>query len=229
MSDDDRKILSLKPQAAQVKELPPHPDDVAGRPPLPVPGVDAYIAENWANDLPKGNPLDLVRPNGLGGETTRRVEQVKQERRRRADTSYEYNHRLSVNHALLDHGNFAYRFINDTSGRLHELTVNDDWDVVKDPSVKTDNDNTGAPVRKLVGANQDGSPIYAFLCRKPLQYHKEDRKRKAQRTDEMMAQIKRGAVKSPDGAAALDQSTTYIPDGGISITQAKGKVTSYQP
>ncbi len=204
---DDRKVLTLNKPA---KVLTPHPDDVSSSPSV--------------------NPLEkILAEAGVVPVQSKRIEEVKTERRRRADTSNEFTHRLSVNHALLDHGKYAYRFVNDTSGRLHELTVNDDWDVVKDPSVKTDNNNEGAPVRKLVGANQDGSPVYAFLCRKPLQYHKDDRKRKSQRTDELMAQIKRGAVKSPDGAAALDKSTTYIPDGGISITQAKGKVSSFQP
>jgi hypothetical protein len=162
-------------------------------------------------------------------ETSKRAEEVRSERRRRADTTHEYSHRLSVNEALLDHTRFAYRFINDTGGRLHERTVNDDWDVVKDPSVKSDADGNGAPVRKLVGTNLDGSPVYAYLCQKPIEYHRADRAQKQRRTDETMKSIVQGKSKDPD-ALSIEQPTAYIPsDGGTSVTYAQAKATSYKP
>ena len=179
------------------------------------------------------HPADLIQPPP---PPTARIEEVRAERRRRTDTSQEYNTRLSVNEGLMDRHKYAYRFINDTGGRLHELTVNDDWDVVKDPRVKSDNDNQGAPVRKLVGSNQDGSPIYAYLCRKLKTYYVADRKSKAKRTDDLEAELKRGVVRpiTVDGVkeatASTADPTVYIPEGGISISHApRAKVTQYQP
>lgn len=158
----------------------------------------------------------------------KRTEEIRAQRRRRADTTGEHGGRLNVNEALLDHNQFAYRWINDSAGRVDHLTTKDDWDIIRDPTVKDDSNSEGAPVRQLVGSKVDGSPLYAYLCRKPIEFHKEDRAKKQARTTELEKQIMRGVVKAP-GALSTDNATAYIPDGGSnSISDAKGTQT-YKP
>jgi hypothetical protein len=158
----------------------------------------------------------------------KRVEEVRAQRRRRADTTGEFGGKLHVNAALLDHNQFAYRWINDSAGRIDELTIRDDWDIIRDPSIKDDANSEGAQVRQLVGSKVDGSPLYAYLCRKPIEFHKADRAKKHARTNELEKQIMRGVVKGP-GALSTDNGTAYVPDGGSnSITDVKGTHT-YKP
>lgn len=175
------------------------------------------------------HPLDLPGAPMPG----KRAEEVRTERRRRADMDYEYESKLGVDHALLDHSKFAYRWINDIAGRLHHKTVNDDWDIVRDPKVPDEKGHIdGAQVRHLAQSNIDGSPLWTYLCRKPLVYHNADRARKQRQTDANIADIARGkhtSDKQGNALASTEQPTTYIPDGGISITHEQAKVTSYKP
>lgn len=158
----------------------------------------------------------------------KRTEEVRAQRRRRADTTGEYGGKLHVDDALLDHNKFAYRWVNDSAGRVDHLTVKDDWDIIRDPSVKDDSNSEGAPVRQLVGSKVDGSPLYAYLCRKPIEFHNEDRAKKQARTNDLEKEIMKGVVKG-QGALSTDNGTAYIPDGGKnSISDAKGTHT-YKP
>lgn len=158
----------------------------------------------------------------------KRAEETRAKRRRRADTSYEGAHRLSVNHELLDHNKFAYRFVNDVGDRILDKTVRDDWDKVPDPDAKDDSDGLGAPIRKVVGRNVDGSPLHSYLLRKPKEYFDEDAKKKTLRRDELDAAIKRGQHTAPPAQGA-DQSNTYTPSGGISIAAKTGNSQNYNP
>lgn len=158
----------------------------------------------------------------------KRTEEVRAQRRRRAETTHEFSHRLSVNEQLLEPHKFAYRYINDKGGRLHDKTVNDDWDVIKDPSIKSDADSEGAPVRKMVGANQDGSPIHAYLCRKPVEFHNDDRAKQQRRTDELMASVMRGKHQGPEALSA-EQPTTYVPGPNSLEVKTGARVTTYKP
>lgn len=160
--------------------------------------------------------------------TGKRTEETRAQRRRRADTTGEFGGKLHVNDALLDHTKFAYRWINDSAGRVDELTIRDDWDIIRDPTIKDDSNSEGAQVRQLVGSKVDGSPLYAYLCKKPIEFQKEDRAKKQARTNELEKQIMRGVVKGP-GTLSTDNGTAYIPDGGSnSITDSKGTQT-YKP
>jgi hypothetical protein len=160
--------------------------------------------------------------------TGKRTEETRAHRRRRADTTGEFGGKLHVSDELLDHSQFAYRWINDSAGRIEELTIRDDWDIIRDPKIKDDSNSEGAQVRQLVGSKKDGSPLYAYLCRKPIEFQKEDRAKKQARTDELEKQIMRGVVKG-QGTLSTDNGTAYIPDGGSnSITDAKGTQT-YKP
>lgn len=165
-------------------------------------------------------------PDKVEVSTSPRVEEQRAQRRRRTDTTHEGSSKLSVNHDILDHEKFAYRFVNDTGGRINDFTVNDDWDKVPDPAVKQDADGLGTPIRKLVGANKDGSPVHAYLLRKPKEFYDEDVKKKNARRDELDAAIKSGQHIGP-AAPGADVSNTYTPSGGG--TKMTAKSGTYQP
>ena len=151
-----------------------------------------------------------------------RATEVRAQRRRRADTEHGHHGRLAVRKELLE-PQFHHRWINDDPGRIHAMTVKDDFDKVSDPSLlQEDGKSMGAEVRQLVGTHLDGKPKYAYLCRKPLDFHREDRAKKQRVVDEMEADIKRGIVKSP-GALSADNPRAYVPGGAKTpMTMADG-------
>jgi len=152
-------------------------------------------------------------------------------RRRRTDTSYENHGRLGVNEHLLDRTKFTYRWVNDDNGRIEALTVRDDWDHVRKPELKEEGSkNEGEQVRQLVGSKKDGSPLYAYLLQKPLEFHREDQRKKLAKLDRDDEAMKRGHVASPDALSANDPNA-YIPSDGISMRAKAGRRAqeSYTP
>src|SRR6056297_1336237 len=118
----------------------------------------------------------------------------KQERRRRNDIDT-VGKRLGVNRNILDFGKFEYRWVNDAPARVFQMTEQDDWDIVKPDGgaiVKDDNTDLGNAVSVVVGTQPDGSPLRAFLCRKPKQWYSDDQKQKQTDLDEQLAQMRRG-------------------------------------
>jgi len=134
------------------------------------------------------------------------------ERRRRQDFDGAAK-RLGVNTAALDHDRFVYRWINATDARIFEKTVQDDWDIVTNDGgvVKHDATDIGAAVSVVAGTQANGSGLRTYLCRKPRRYFDEDQKKKQDRLDEQMKQLRTG--RSGQGEALGD----YVPRGGISI------------
>jgi hypothetical protein len=141
-----------------------------------------------------------------------RTREEPQARRRRDDLDL-VGRRLAVNRAMLDHGRFEYRYVNDDPARLHRFTVQDDWDVVSNDGgiVKADATDMGDAVSVVVGTKPDGSPLRAYLCRKPKKFYDEDQRKKQTELDEQLKRLRNG--KSAEGEAQGD----YIPRGGISI------------
>lgn len=134
-----------------------------------------------------------------------REQQIKKERRRRDGQALSGKRRkLTVNEDMLDRENFEYRFANDTNDRLHQLTVQDDWDVVTDRSGDTKDDATGMGSAITMRA---GGGVETVLLRKPKTFFNDDYEASQARIDETEAALKRGAV--PNG----DQDSTYVPDG----------------
>lgn len=134
-----------------------------------------------------------------------RTEQVKTERRRRADNLSGKRRRLALDESKLDKANYEYYLAKDTGSRVYDLTTNDDWDVVtdRDGAVKSnDGSGTGSEVAVQAGAGERH-----VLLRKPKKYADEDRARAQRRIDDQEAALKQGAV--PGG----DASGTYIPGG----------------
>ena len=122
--------------------------------------------------------------------------------------------RLGVSYDLLDFDQYAYRWINDTPGgaRIYEKTKNDDWDIVtQDGGILREDAQDGA-VSVVVGTNADGSPLKAYLCRKPKQWYEEDQQAKSAELDEQLDQLRRGL--SRDGSSQSD----YVPHSGISVS-----------
>lgn len=144
-----------------------------------------------------------------------RVAEVKAQRRRRDDSAETLNRRLHIAERFRD-PNYEYRWINDDGGRIQEKTKFDDWDIVteadmdqayREGAAKDMSDGTG--IRRQVG-KQDGRPVYAYLCRKPKEYHEEDQARKRADIDAMEETMRRGPLPSSDG---LRQSEGYVPAG----------------
>lgn len=144
-----------------------------------------------------------------------RNEQIAAERRRRNSESLNGTRkRLHVDESKLDRENFAYRFANDENGRLHQLTVDDDWDMVSDRDgvVKPDGNSVGSEVSAFAGTRDNGAPLRTVLLRKRKTYYDEDEAAKQRRVDETEAGLKRGkaSAASEDGMYQPESApTTY--------------------
>lgn len=101
-------------------------------------------------------------------ERADRKDEVRQERRRRSDTTIDGGQRLKlaippeVEARLKSEGRIG-RWVNDEGNRMHEMTRLDDYDTVE-----------GVEPR-VVGTTKEGKPIRAHLCSKPETFLQEDR------------------------------------------------------
>lgn len=141
-----------------------------------------------------------------------RAEQTKTERRRRNSNALGGGRqKLSIS-GELDTQNFSYRWVNDEGNRLHDLTTNDDWEVVSDRSgaLKPGGSGVGSEVAQPVGVGGDGRQTRAVLLRKPKDYYNDDESAKQRRIDETESGLKAGAVPGSDG-----DKSTYVPKSGI--------------
>ena len=106
--------------------------------------------------------MDVEEKRGPGRP---RKDDTKPDRRRKGNTGT-LRQKLAVSEDDRD-PNFAYRWINDTKSRVHDLTVKDDWELV---------DHTGGTARtEIVGTGANGEPQKAYLVRKPIEYHTADK------------------------------------------------------
>lgn len=148
-----------------------------------------------------------------------RAAQEQSERRRRRGTGALSGLKLAVNEDALDRKNFEYRFVNDRPGRIAQLTQNDDYDIVTDPSkeAKPDSTNEGTGISVYVGGGENGQPMRGYLLRKPKKYYQEDQAEKQALIDEQLKAIKRGAPQVQGQDARDLAQVSYVPEGGISI------------
>ena len=141
-----------------------------------------------------------------------RAPRASREERRRKIGKGVVGKRLGVSEALLDFNRFAYRWMNDAPARIHAKTKNDDWDVVmNEGGVKEDTTDLGNAVSYIVGTNKDGSPMRAYLCRKPKSYFDDDKAAKHAELEQQLAELRRGNDR--DGQTQSD----YVPTSGIRI------------
>ena len=152
-----------------------------------------------------------------------RAEEVQTERRRRPSGPNQLaGLKLSVPAELLD-PNFQHRWANENDRRLNDLTQHDDYDFVMDPGkVKTDGE--GTPVTKIVGTKPDGSPLKAYLIRKPKKYYDADRKEALKPIAETEDQIRRGLnhTKIEPGLAGVSYTPSPVPgESGTNIIDGR--------
>jgi len=145
-----------------------------------------------------------------------RMEVEKQQRRRRDDLSVGRLRHLDVTNK---DPNYEYRWVNDDPGRLHQLTVADDWDIAPQTGEASARDKgVGTGMERVVDKR---SGKRAILLRKPKQYYLEDKAKEQALIDETEKAIKRGQTPAAPGVAgeALQGAHAYVPSGGISISR----------
>jgi len=167
------------------------------------------------NDMSKRGP---GRPRKFDDEI---AEATSPRRRRREGGQEVVGKKLAVRTSELDFANFSYRWVNDEMGgasgvgpRIMSKTVDDDWDIVKQGGnvVKHDSADLGDAVSVVVGAKPDGSPLLAYLLRKPKAFYEEDRAEKRAELDKQLTDLRKG--KDPSNGNEAE----YVPRSGISMS-----------
>ena len=159
---------------------------------------------------------DLITPNGQEVQQAKprgrqaRQGAEKEERRRRSDTGPGRLMRLTV-HGDLD-PNYEYRWINDDPGRVRQLTVEDDWNVVDDLDSDSRNAGVGTATERVV---DKGTGRKAILVRKRKEYYQEDKAKEANLLDEREDLMRQGIAPGQGGITTGENM--YVPSGGISI------------
>lgn len=126
-----------------------------------------------------------------------RAQTINAERRRRnTDGLSGRRQRLAVDESKLDRENFTYRWVNDDSQRVYDLTTNDDWERVtdRDGAIKANGTGMGAEVATPAGVGDTGSPVRAVLLRKPKDWHDEDQAAKQRHIDALEQGMKARAT-----------------------------------
>lgn len=156
-----------------------------------------------------------------------RAMKEKARRRQRTGTN-DYSHQMKLGVSFELDPNFTYRWINGgvEDQRMFDMTQRDDWERVSQDGEPSD--DPGNCVRRAVGSKSGGAE-YAYLCRKPKEWHEEDRKTHQARNDRIMKTIGHAAAEGnfdptggSDGLSKKDNA--YVPDEGIHIS-----ARSYQP
>lgn len=136
------------------------------------------------------------------GRTDRQTE-VRQERRRRSDTTIDGGQRLKLSippevEARLKAEGRTPRWVNDDGNRMHNLTVLDDYDKVEgvDP--------------RVVGTSKDGKPILAHLCSKPTAFIEEDKVKMDEPRREMERALLRGKIPGDSSSHDGRYSQAYV-------------------
>lgn len=135
-----------------------------------------------------------------------RADETRRERRRRDDGDLDRGARLNlaipaeIREQAKREGK-TLRWINDDGNRMHQMTEQDDWDIVDSPLVK--------PVP--VGTSKDGQPVTARLCSKYQDWYDQDQRDKARLLDERERAVERGAKIDPDDKRQTE--TSYVPEG----------------
>jgi hypothetical protein len=144
-----------------------------------------------------------------------REQETKARRRRRESLGEDRNLKLFFPEAAKD-PNFVYRVINDVPGRIEAKTVHDDWDIVTDAMLAdpSKDSSEGTPIKRFVGADKAGQPIYGFLCRKPKEFYEEDKAEQQKQIAADEENLRRGEAK---GAEALTGPHAYVPGGRNTI------------
>lgn len=139
-----------------------------------------------------------------------RIEAERQQRRRREDTGLSRRRNLAVSGEM--DPNFTYRWVNDDPGRMHALTVADDWEVVVTDQKGPRDVNLGTGAERIVDRRTGKR---AVLLRKRKDYYVDDKRKEQAQIDETEKSIKRGQLKSETGQPEVGG---YVPQGAISVS-----------
>ena len=145
-------------------------------------------------------------PDMIVDAPTPRQAEVQQTRRRREGLGPERNLKMHVPGHDSD-PNWVYRYANDRPGRIHQLTVDDDWEPMP-------NQRGAAGYEAAIGTGTERvvdkyTGERAILLRKPRKYHEADEEAKEAERKKGDATLRRGPLPSPNGAA----EQTYVPGG----------------
>lgn len=141
-----------------------------------------------------------------------RTDEVKEQRRRRADSSVAAGLKLHVPADMKDDANFEYRWVNDKPGRLHQMTKQDDWDVVStDRPDQLTAAAEGSVMKRAVDKSTGDS---AVLLKKPRAYFEADRLEKQKPVDAIEKALRQGPAPSSEG---ISGSEAYVPGGKNTI------------
>jgi hypothetical protein len=131
---------------------------------------------------------------------------------------------LGIKRKKLDVANrdpgFVYRWINDIGGRLIDAERGGYEFVTSDAKagqadVANRNSSVGDRMSKIVGKNDSGHPITAFLMRIRKEWYDADQNAKKARLAATDAALKRGQAKPVDNS--------YIPAQGINFDEKEGE------
>lgn len=138
----------------------------------------------------------------------KRSDEVKAERRRREDLGPGRHMKLTVRGKK--DPNYEYRWINNNPGRVHQLTQEDDWDVVTDAEADNRNVGVGTAAERVV---DKGTGDKAILVRKRKEYYDQDKAKEAELLERAEASMRAGIAPDPNGLKRSDNM--YVPEGGI--------------
>lgn len=113
-----------------------------------------------------------------------RSEAVQEERRARRSTDLDKSSRdrLAIPAEWFEPGGpcdrnkWHVRWINDDAGRMQQMTVEKDYDVITFPDPESKEEQA---YRRVAGRNVDGTPQYTYLCRVYRDWFEADQKRKS--------------------------------------------------
>ncbi len=156
-----------------------------------------------------------------------RADQVQGERRRRRHGTLNRMAQFKldcIEPEDLDLENYVYRWVNDQSSRIRQLTKQDDYDFVTLDELgdgfdkeSTDTESTGR-VRMLVGGSANNAPIYAYLLKKRRAFWDADNMEMAEfRQAQMEQRVYQGVETESD--ARGDTSNRYVAAGARLATQ----------
>ncbi len=136
-----------------------------------------------------------------------RVTHERAQRRRRDDATLDrvQSRKLSLPDEYANDRDHFYYWANDENNRVHHLTTYDDYDPA--PAVR----NSDQTVRRLVGTKENGDPLYAVLLRKPMEYHRQDQRKREQ----LLLDEERSRVEAPpvDPSNPQAREHTYVVPG----------------
>ncbi len=120
----------------------------------------------------------------------------------------------------LDLANFVYYWMNDEGSNLRRMTKLDDYDFVAPGelgeafNVEATDSESNERIRVLVGNKQDGSPLYAYLLKKPRWMWEQDYGAVVTSREDMMAgRVYQGDATEGDEQRPGGADKFYVPSG----------------